>query len=100
MKRGCLPDRYIFFEPPLSVRWDKFGGYLLGQNEQTQMVKFDNSRPGKWMLIPRGREGEPLIIETPPQFIWHYASASEDPVTGEKSQHVTSLRISGASHVA
>ena len=66
------------------MKFDKLGGYLLGLNEQTQMVEFDGSRPGKWMLLPRGRPGEPpLIIETPPQFIWHYASASEDPVTGE-----------------
>ena len=32
--------------------------------------------------MPRGREGDVVYVETPPQFIWHYANASEDPVSG------------------
>ena len=34
------------------------------------------------MLISRDPDGPRIEIDTPPQFIWHYASAAEDPVTG------------------
>jgi hypothetical protein len=41
------------------------------------------------MLISRNPDGPRLEIDTPPQFIWHYASAAEDPVTGDASYHLS-----------
>ena len=46
-------------------------------------IDFDESKAGQWMLISRNPDGPRLEIDTPPQFIWHYASAAEDPVTGD-----------------
>ncbi len=34
------------------------------------------------MLISRDPEGPRLQVDTPPQFIWHYAAAEENPATG------------------
>lgn len=69
--------RYIFFEAPLKVDFGNFAKYLLGTSDQTKMVAFDATRPGRWMLVPRGGEGDVVYIDTPPQFIFHYAAAVE-----------------------
>ena len=39
--------------PPLGVDFGKLGGYLLGRNEQTQMVFFDRGLAGKCVRCPR-----------------------------------------------
>ena len=59
------------------MNFGKFAKYLLGTSDQTKMVSFDRERPGRWMLVPRGRDGDVVYIDTPPQFIFHYAAAVE-----------------------
>ena len=54
---------------------------------QCKVLMTYSLRPCRWMLVPRGREGDVVYVDTPPQFIWHYANASEDPVTGAKHAH-------------
>ena len=75
---GRTACRYVFFEAPLKVNFRNFAKYLLGTSDQTKMVAFDRERPGRWMLVPRcGDDGEVVYIDTPPQFIFHYAAAVE-----------------------
>jgi len=74
----CTTCRYVFFEAPLKVNFRNFAKYLLGTSDQTKMVAFDRKWPGRWMLVPRGgNDGDVVYIDTPPQFIFHYAAAVE-----------------------
>ena len=62
-------------------------------------IEFDESKAGQWMLISRDPDGARLEIDTPPQFIWHYASAAEDPVTGDATHRMSEeLCYSGQAH--
>jgi hypothetical protein len=56
-------------------------------------IEFDESKAGQWMLISRNPDGLRLEIDTPPQFIWHYASAAEDPVTGDATHRLSSVPL-------
>lgn len=51
------------------------------------------------MLISRDPDGLRLEIDTPPQFIWHYASAAEDPVTGNATYCLSQLGTVQARHL-
>lgn len=51
-------------------------------HDLTLQVDFGESKAGQWMLTSRDPDGPRLEIDMPPQFIWHYASAAENPVTG------------------
>ncbi len=74
----CTTCRYVFYEAPLKVNFRNFAKYLLGTSDQTKMVAFDRERPGRWMLVPRGGGDKDVVyIDTPPQFIFHYAAAVE-----------------------
>lgn len=52
--------------------------YLLGLDGQAKMASFAAHKPGKWTLLPRKRAGPAINIETPAQFVWHFANAAED----------------------
>lgn len=58
------------------------GCVSIDQDVAVFQVDFDDAKAGQWMLISRSPNGPRLEIDTPPQFIWHYASAEEHPETG------------------
>ena len=81
------------------MNFGNFAKYLLGTSDQTKMVAFDHERPGRWMLVPRGGDGEVVYIDTPPQFIFHYAAAVETAEGGLPSpsdQPATSSDVTSA----
>lgn len=41
------------------------------------MAQFNRADKGKWYLLPRKSARPPIVIETPPAFVWHYANAFE-----------------------
>lgn len=54
----------------------------MGLCDSTKQIYFDDSRRGKWWLVPRDG-GEPQLVETEPLMIWHYGNAFEDEKTGQ-----------------